>query len=234
MDTEIRPSRTFARAAITAAVVVLAVVGAGMVLTAQEGWTAAEMGFLRRINLAHTAPLDSVAMGINWFFGPAVAPFLVLVGCGAVLLLGRSPRTALQFLVIVTIPWMGNEVVKALVGRPRPDIASLPHILVLEPGGLSFPSGHTSFAACLLLGLVITVRGRRWRPPLVAATVVIVLATAASRVYLGVHYPSDVAGSIGYSVAAVALVNAMWMLLVPHLKRRRPGTSAVPAARSFT
>ncbi|MBB5641684.1 membrane-associated phospholipid phosphatase [Cryobacterium roopkundense] len=50
---------------------------------------------------------------------------------------------------------------------------------------------------------------------------VVVLATAASRVYLGVHYPSDVVASIAYSIAAVALVNAAWTLLLAHWSQRR-------------
>ncbi|TFB65290.1 hypothetical protein [Cryobacterium sp. Hz9] len=53
-----------------------------------------------------------------------------------------------------------------------------------------------------------------------------VLGTAASPVYLGVHYPFDVAMSIVYSIAAASLVNAAWMLLMAHLSERRSGLRA--------
>ncbi|MEC5185653.1 membrane-associated phospholipid phosphatase [Cryobacterium sp. MP_3.1] len=231
MISETHRSSMRVRVALLATAVLLVVVGAGLALAAQGVWTAAEMDFLRRVNLAHTPQLDSVALGINWLFGPTVAPALVVVGCSVVFLVERKALPALQFLVIVTLPWMGNEAIKALVGRPRPDIASLPHILVLEPGGLSFPSGHTSFAACLLLGMILTIRGRRWRAPLIATAIVVVLATAGSRVYLGVHYPTDVAASIVYSVATVSLINVVWLLLMTHWARRRPGAPAVHVVR---
>lgn len=90
----------------------------------------------------------------------------------------------------------------------------------LQPGGLSFPSGPTSFAACFVVGHY------HRRPFLVGAGTAVVLGTAASRVYLGVHHPSDVAMSIVYSIAAASLVNTAWMLLMAHLSERRSGLRA--------
>ncbi|TMK24559.1 MAG: phosphatase PAP2 family protein [Actinobacteria bacterium] len=91
-----------------------------------------------------------------------------------------------------------NTAIKPLVGRRRPEIAGLPP-LTSTPTGLSFPSAHaaTSFAGALAysrLGLP--------RAPLYA------LATALSfsRVYLGVHHPSDVlaGAALGTAVGACA------------------------------
>jgi membrane-associated phospholipid phosphatase len=90
-----------------------------------------------------------------------------------------------------------NTTVKLLVRRPRPQLPGLPP-LTSTPTQLSFPSAHacTSFAGARLyarLGLPVA--------PLYALAV----GLACSRLYLGVHYPSDVlaGAALGSSLAAV-------------------------------
>ena len=90
-----------------------------------------------------------------------------------------------------------NTAVKLVVHRPRPELPGLP-ALTGTPTQLSFPSAHaaTSFAGARLytrLGLPA--------PPLYALAALL----AASRLYLGVHYPSDIVGGVllGATTAAV-------------------------------
>ena len=74
--------------------------------------------------------------------------------------------------------------IKMAIGRKRPVVEDLPHLMA-TPTGLSFPSSHStsSFAAAQAFGRLLP------RTPLLAAAG----AMAFSRLYLGVHYPSDVA-----------------------------------------
>jgi membrane-associated phospholipid phosphatase len=229
MGTDIRPGIRFAKAAGPAALVIAVVIAVGFALVSASDWTSAEMGFLRSVSLLHDPTLDWFALGVNRLFGPSIASLIILLGVITVAGVTRRLSSAAYFFMIVAVPWLGNEVVKMIVHRPRPDIPSLAHPLIFEPGGLGYPSGHTTFATCLMIGVLLVTRGSRWRPALVAAAAVVSLATAASRVYLGVHYPTDVTASIVYSIAAVAVVNALWNLLsVPHLSRRLPVADELP------
>jgi membrane-associated phospholipid phosphatase len=74
--------------------------------------------------------------------------------------------------------------IKLAIGRRRPLVEDLPHLMA-TPTGLSFPSSHStsSFAAAQAFGRLVP------RTPLLGAAAVM----AFSRLYLGVHYPSDVA-----------------------------------------
>jgi hypothetical protein len=77
--------------------------------------------------------------------------------------------------------------IKLAIGRKRPVVEDLPHLMA-TPTGLSFPSSHStsSFAAAMAYGRLLP-RG----PLYVAAS-----GMAFSRLYLGVHYPSDIAAGV--------------------------------------
>lgn len=94
---------------------------------------------------------------------------------------------------------------KALLDRPRP---ALVEPLITMPVDSSFPSAHTTQIVAFALCVVLIVR-RIWPEwQFVAATVAVLLAiaVAVSRIYLQVHYPSDVLGGIALSIIWVALM----------------------------
>jgi undecaprenyl-diphosphatase len=101
-----------------------------------------------------------------------------------------------------------ETLVKVIVGRPRPPL--LPH-LVATPGA-SFPSGHaagtaaTYVAVALAFTMSSSVALRRWA---IAAAAVLIVAVAASRVLLGVHYPTDVLGGAALGIAFAVAGNSI-------------------------
>ena len=112
---------------------------------------------------------------------------------------------------------IGNVGLKNLIGRVRPyDVATDVSLLVERLHDFAFPSGHTlaSFGAATAL----TLYHRRWG----AAALLLAAAIGFSRLYLFVHYPTDVlAGAllgIVLAVAAYFLVNRVWRVVQPENK----------------
>ncbi|CAD7038205.1 phosphatase PAP2 family protein [Pseudorhizobium halotolerans] len=110
------------------------------------------------------------------------------------LLLARRGRIALFTLVSVAGGWALSAALKVGVARPRPDI--VPHLV--EVHDLSFPSGHAMVSAATYLTLGALLSGaeptRTTRLYTIGVAVFLTFIIGLSRVYLGVHYPTDVLG----------------------------------------
>lgn len=124
--------------------------------------------------------------------GAATVIALTVLGVVGFMLLHAMYRTAAFVVLASGGGWLLNFLLKGVIERPRPAI--VPHLH--EVDSLSFPSGHamTSAAVYLTLGALVMDMTRS-RLGKIYCMVVAMLATAlvgASRVYLGVHYPTDV------------------------------------------
>lgn len=126
------------------------------------------------------------------------------------LLFLRLRREATLLAATVALAWIVNSGIKLLVGRPRPEI--VPHLM--EAGGNSFPSGHSFNAAVVYISIALAFAAISRRPSVrttvIATSLVVSIIIAWSRVWLGVHWPSDVVagwlGGAGWAFLASALL----------------------------
>lgn len=96
-----------------------------------------------------------------------------------------------------------NGLFKVIFHRQRPDILRL-----IDITGLSFPSGHSMIGLCFygFIAYIIWVNMKsRWRYPLVIVAVALIISIGISRIYLGVHYASDVLGGFSAGLAWLAV-----------------------------
>ena len=154
---------------------------------------------------------DATLTSIAWVVTEAGSFVLLAPLSIAFLLLRRWKRPAddVALVVIAAGSALLPFVVKLIVARPRPTIGNLSHL-----SSLSFPSEHTTQAAAIYLAIAIMLSqtlARGWREAAIAIGVVIALAVAWSRVYLGLHYPTDVAAGL--------VLGWSWALLVFHWAR---------------
>ncbi|MDQ3878298.1 MAG: bifunctional DedA family/phosphatase PAP2 family protein [Actinomycetota bacterium] len=152
----------------------------------------------------HRTPGLTTAMKVVTFFGGNgfIVPATVLVA-GAVYVFTRKPRWSAFITGTVAGGYALFNLLKVLIERPRPSIHPAIHI-----GGSSFPSGHATVSAAFFLAAAyLATRKLGWVASVWvwAAALVVPALVAFSRVYLGVHWPTDVVAGLMLGAAWTAI-----------------------------
>lgn len=168
--------------------------------TAQEVWQEGGFDFDRTallfIHSFATPTLDRAMVFVTTLAGAPVLPAVALVVVG--LLWWRRQRRAAVFVLLALAGAAALMLsVKALFHRVRPQLWVSP----APETDFGFPSGHAIASVSLLFALVLLAWPTRWRWPSLALGSVAALLVGFSRLYLGVHYPSDVLAAWAAGVA---------------------------------
>jgi undecaprenyl-diphosphatase len=138
--------------------------------------------------MAYTTQLGAI-VALSFLSSGVILGFLFL----------KLKRAAVLMTTNMVGAWILNDSLKLLFHRARPD----PFFGIPPPGDYSFPSGHSLCSLCfygMITALfVVRIQNRAARGVIIGAAALIIAGVGLSRVYLGVHYPTDVLG--GWSIA---------------------------------
>lgn len=165
----------------------------------------AELGILDWIAAhCHSAFLDVLMPAVTRLGDNGM--IWILLGLALLLLSRKERSTGFQVLVALVLSLLiCNLSLKPLVDRIRPcDWNTAVELLIPRPGDPSFPSGHSSASFAAAMVLVLTKCRGRW------AALALAVVIAFSRLYLYVHFPTDVLGGILVGTICALLSVTIW------------------------
>jgi undecaprenyl-diphosphatase len=203
--------------------------GGGMCLAVLLLGALARTGPLARLDLRadehiaardRTGELTALAKAATTIGTPETAGIGLMIVVPVILLVFRRRLDAVKVLCMFAGALALAETGKKLIGEPRPPAALQAMAADHSP---SYPSGHATAAAVLAVALVLIATTVAGRAAAMGLGGLYAAAVAASRVYLGDHYPADVLGGMLCALAAGLIVTGLAALpaLQPWLRRYR-------------
>ena len=158
-----------------------------------------EFQILDALQTIHNPVLDTVMCGITTL-GDAGIIWILL--CIVLLVLPKTRKSGVILMAALLVDLViCNGILKPLIHRIRPfDVRTGIELLVKRPTDFSFPSGHTAASFASVMALYLAGEKKIWISSLGLAVLI-----AFSRLYLYVHYPTDVLGGVIIGVMAGAL-----------------------------
>ena len=163
--------------------------------------------------------MSAIMWGASVYGAPARLSPLGLIAAAVFLIRGWR-RGALLVVVTIAGAWLVDTGLKLFFARARPEPF---YEYYPAPSSYSFPSGHALFSVCFFGGLAVLLthrlNGRVAQVTVWLLAGVIILLIGSSRVYLGVHHPTDVVGGYAVGLAWVTAV-AFGDRVAEHRRRR--------------
>ena len=139
-------------------------------------------------------------------FGDIIVPLISGIGNAGIiwialtlvlLVIPKTRRSGLiMALALIADLILCNGILKNLVARTRPyDVNTVVNLLIEKPVDYSFPSGHTAASFAAVTALYLAGEKKLWKPALVLSILI-----AFTRMYLYVHYPTDILGGIAVGI----------------------------------
>jgi len=179
----------------------------------KEGGFPWDVPILLAIHSTTSPQLDAFAinltkLGAYWGVFPlSVAIVLIL-----------AFRRKWRFLIYALITYLGSVIIvrtaKLILQRVRPSLWESP----APESDFGFPSGHAMGSMTFAIVLIILTWNTRWRWLTVVGGIVFAIAISWTRMYLGVHYPSDI---IAGWMASIAWAVGVCLVIRPHRSQRR-------------
>lgn len=154
--------------------------------------------------------LTKIVIAFTTIGNPITVAILVVIVAGLVLVLKRDWKSTVWYILTVALgAGVLNSLAKTIFQRVRPELSHL-----IEQDGHSFPSGHVMGSVIYFGALAYLIyyfhqnKSPQIKQSLIGLTVIFVILMGISRLYLGVHYPSDIIG--GYSLGSAVLTLAIY------------------------
>jgi undecaprenyl-diphosphatase len=196
------------------------------ILRAMGNWEqglAWERWFMLRTHIRFPDPLDAVLLTLPWL-GTNITLIPMVLAVSIWLIVKRHrPDLAAHLIIVQLGSFTLNFVLKEIFDRPRPDLFEMRG----QHAWAAFPSGHAIASVSVLLTAAILLRREHgWRWPIPVA-ITLLLISLYSRLYLGVHWPTDVVG--GVLIGLVWLGATLAAFRGPAAPDMRPGAETSPA-----
>lgn len=144
--------------------------------------------------------------GLDFYFKNITRLGNIIIIIVAIVVLFITLKNIIRIKMLVTIgsTVIINLILKYIIRRPRPD-----HIRLIKQGGYSFPSGHAMISVALYGFLIYlvnkTIKSKPLKIGLTILLTIIIISIGLSRIYVGVHYPSDILAGYLLSITILLL-----------------------------
>ena len=198
---------------------ILYVIGYALTNFTEGTWFGnADDGFVRWLQTFRTPALDDFSYAWSKAGDTHAITLVALAFCPLALALWRQWRPVLFVVLAIVGEVTLFLTTAAAVQRPRPPVEQLDGQMPTS----SFPSGHIAATMCLWVAIALVVTGRVqswWRWIFVALAVIMPAGVALSRMYRGMHHPTDLMGA---AILTTLWVGLLWWVIRPGTDQVRP------------